>query len=124
VSTHHHGWTIILQEKPIGKVQVSLPAPPLFLKARADKRPRYVVLTGGTLVTFKIKPKQAFQHRARRISLFGAYVYSGLLASNEIRLQADRDALFPHVRSYADGLEVSWKSPCSVTRLIAECRWI
>jgi hypothetical protein len=69
-------------------------------------RLRYVVLTGGYLVTFKIKRKQAFNQRKKVFSLFGSYSYSGRLAHDELHEQADGDAFASHPRVYHDGLNV------------------
>jgi hypothetical protein len=66
---------------------------------------RYVVLTEGTLVTFKIKRKQAFHQRKKVYSLFGTYCYSGRLAHDELNEQADGDAFTSHARVYSDGLK-------------------
>lgn len=76
-------------------------------KAELMLRLRYVVLTGGMLITFKIKKKQAFHERKKRFSLFGSYVYSGMMAHDELHEQIDRDALVSHPRVYQDGLQVS-----------------
>lgn len=73
----------------------------------ADGRLRYVVLTGGSLVTFKIKKKQGFNQRKKVHSLFGSYCYSGRLAHDELHEQADGDAFGSHPRIYHDGLNVS-----------------
>jgi hypothetical protein len=70
-------------------------------------RLRYVVLTGGSLVTFKIKKKQGFNQRKKVYSLFGSYCYSGRLAHDELHEQADGDAFTSHPRLYLDGLTVS-----------------
>jgi len=70
-------------------------------------RLRYVVMTGGSLVTFKIKSKQGFNQRKKVYSLFGSYCYSGRLAHDETHEQADGDAFGSHPRIYHDGLEVS-----------------
>jgi len=39
-------------------------------------RARYIVLTGGSLVTFKVQTKQSFFPRQHHYPLFGAYVSS------------------------------------------------
>lgn len=68
---------------------------------------RYIVLSGGSLITFKIKSKQAFHQRKARYPLFGAYVYSGMLAVDELHATQDRDALSIQHRVYQDGLKAS-----------------
>jgi len=73
----------------------------------ANGRLRYVVLTGGSLVMFKIKKKQGFNQRKKVHSLFGSYCYSGRLAHDELHEQADGDAFGSHPRIYHDGLNVS-----------------
>jgi hypothetical protein len=75
--------------------------------SNADRRLRYVVLTSGSLVTFKIKKKQGFNQRKKVHSLFGSYCYSGRLAHDELHEQADGDAFGSHPRIYHDGLNVS-----------------
>lgn len=70
-------------------------------------RLRYVVLTGGSLVTFKVKRKQGFNQRKKAYSLFASYCYSGRLAQDELHEQADADAFGAHPRVYHDGLKVS-----------------
>jgi len=76
-------------------------------RSNVDGRLRYVVLTGGSLVTFKIKKKQGFNQRKKVHSLFGSYCYSGRLAHDELHEQADGDAFGSHPRIYHDGLNVS-----------------
>jgi hypothetical protein len=75
--------------------------------SNADSRLRYVVLTGGSMVMFKIKKKQGFNQRKKVHSLFGSYCYSGRLAHDELHEQADGDAFGSHPRIYHDGLNVS-----------------
>jgi hypothetical protein len=75
--------------------------------SNADSRLRYVVLTGGSLVMFKIKKKQGFNQRKKVHSLFGSFCYSGRLAHDELHEQADGDAFGSHPRIYHDGLNVS-----------------
>jgi hypothetical protein len=75
-----------------------------------DVRLRYVVLAGGMLITFKIKKNQAFHERKKRFSLFGSYVYSGMMAHDELYGQTERDALANHPRVYQDGMQVSPRS--------------
>lgn len=70
-------------------------------------RSRYVILSGGYLITFKIKKKQAFHERKKVFSLFGSYCYSGQMAHDELHDQADQDAFARHPRVYHDGLQVS-----------------
>jgi len=79
----------------------------LFMKKnRYDKyRLRYIVLAGGMVITFKIKKTQAFHQRKKRFSLFGAYVYSGMMAQDELHEAADQDALASHPKVYHDGLQ-------------------
>jgi hypothetical protein len=69
-------------------------------------RSRYVILSGGYLITFKIKKKQAFRERKKVFSLFGSYCYSGQMAHDELHEQADQDAFARHPRVYHDGLQV------------------
>ena len=69
-------------------------------------RSRYVILSGGYLITFKIKKKQAFHERKKVFSLFGSYCYSGQMAHDELHDQADQDAFARHPRVYHDGLQV------------------
>lgn len=75
-------------------------------QTNADIRLRYVVLTGGMLITFKIKKNQTFHQRKKRFSLFGSFVYSGMMAHDELHGQTDRDAMAGHHRVYQDGLQV------------------
>ncbi|OCF45974.1 hypothetical protein I317_00062 [Kwoniella heveanensis CBS 569] len=74
-------------------------------KERYDKfRLKYLVLTGGSLVSFKIKKKNAFHVRKKRYPLFGAYVYSGMLALDELPAMSSNDAFAYQTRVYQDGL--------------------
>ncbi|EIW73527.1 hypothetical protein TREMEDRAFT_25253, partial [Tremella mesenterica DSM 1558] len=68
-------------------------------------RHRYIVLSGGCIITFKIKSSQPFQHRKSRWPLFGAYVYSGMLAVDELHVAQDQDAFTTRHRVYQDGLQ-------------------
>ncbi|WRT67825.1 uncharacterized protein IL334_004799 [Kwoniella shivajii] len=82
-------------------------------KDKWDKfRSKYIVLTGGSLVSFKIKKKSAFHTRSKRYSLFGAYVYSGMLALDEMPSSTSgssttNDAFSSQARVYQDGLQSS-----------------
>jgi len=82
-----------------------------------------MVLTGGCLVSFKIKSRQVFHQRKNRYPLFGAYVcsimaynlgkltsaqvYSGMFARDELHEALREDALDSRTRVYQDGLQVS-----------------
>nr|XP_018262424.1 uncharacterized protein I303_05441 [Kwoniella dejecticola CBS 10117]OBR84582.1 hypothetical protein I303_05441 [Kwoniella dejecticola CBS 10117] len=81
----------------------------LFMrKDKWDKfRSKYIVLTGGTLVSFKIKKKNAFHTRKKRYPLFGAYVYSGMLALDELPSPNSNDIFTSQSRVYQDGLQSS-----------------
>ncbi|WVQ65819.1 uncharacterized protein L199_003997 [Kwoniella botswanensis] len=81
----------------------------LFMrKDKWDKfRSKYIVLSGGTLISFKIKKKNAFHTRKKRYPLFGAYVYSGMLALDEIPSTSSSDAFTSESRVYQDGLQSS-----------------
>ncbi|TYJ58455.1 hypothetical protein B9479_000662 [Cryptococcus floricola] len=71
-------------------------------------RSKYMVLTEGSLVSFKITGKNAFHKRKKTYPLFGAYVYSGLLAHEEIHEPSNRQAPFTsEYRVYQDGLQSS-----------------
>ncbi|KAK4686458.1 hypothetical protein P7C73_g3664, partial [Tremellales sp. Uapishka_1] len=78
----------------------------VFLRKGAwDKfRATLLVLTGGYLVTYKLK-KNSFHPRKQRYLLFGAYVYSGLLAQEEVHEAVDEDGFFTRPRVYQDGLQ-------------------
>jgi len=80
---------------------------------------RYIVLTGGCLVAFKMTGKRAFHLRKKSYPLFGSYVYSGLLARDELQEAVGQDIFDSQARVYQDGLQVS---PGSIT-LIPELRW-
>ncbi|WVF68945.1 hypothetical protein IAT40_003719 [Kwoniella sp. CBS 6097] len=74
-------------------------------KEKYDKfRLKYLVLTGGSLVSFKVKKKNAFHVRKKRYPLFGAYVYSGMLALDELPVMSSNDAFVSQTRVYQDGL--------------------
>ncbi|WVR06432.1 hypothetical protein IAU60_003463 [Kwoniella sp. DSM 27419] len=79
----------------------------LFMrKDRTDKfRSKYLVLTGGSLVSFKMKRKDAFHLRKKRYPLFGAYVYSGMLALEELPGSPSGDGLATEAKVYQDGLQ-------------------
>ena len=47
---------------------------PSLKKRYLNIRARYIVLTGGSLVTFKVKTKRSFYPRQHHYPLFGAYV--------------------------------------------------
>ena len=84
-------------------------------------RAQFIVLTGGCLVTFRVKRKEPFRARKHRYPLYGSYVslrrctrsrtyaqvYSGLLAQDELHEAIDEDALAHHARIYQDGLRTS-----------------
>ncbi|WVQ96460.1 hypothetical protein IAU59_003565 [Kwoniella sp. CBS 9459] len=74
-------------------------------KEKYDKfRLKYLVLTGGSLVSFKVKKKNAFHIRKKPYPLFGAYVYSGMLALDELPVMPTDDAFASQTRVYQDGL--------------------
>ncbi|WVW84624.1 hypothetical protein I302_106658 [Kwoniella bestiolae CBS 10118] len=81
----------------------------LFMrKDKWDKlRSKYIVLSGGTLILFKIKKKNAFHTRKKRYPLFGAYVYSGMLALDELPSTSSADVFTSESRVYQDGLQSS-----------------
>ncbi|KAL7420775.1 hypothetical protein Q5752_004727 [Cryptotrichosporon argae] len=68
-------------------------------------RAAYVVLAGGSLVTFSVHQNQPFHRRHSRFPLFGAYVYSGMLAQDELREAVHEAAFAPSARVYQDGLQ-------------------
>ncbi|KAK8858607.1 hypothetical protein IAR55_002836 [Kwoniella newhampshirensis] len=70
-------------------------------------RLKYFVLTQGYLVSFKIKRKDSFHPRKKRYPLFGAYVYSGMLAQDELHEASNSDAFSTQARVYQDGLQSS-----------------
>ncbi|WWD18499.1 hypothetical protein CI109_102951 [Kwoniella shandongensis] len=70
-------------------------------------RLKYFVLTQGCLVSFKIKRKDSFHPRKKRYPLFGAYVYSGMLAQDELHEASNSDAFSTQARVYQDGLQSS-----------------
>ncbi|WVQ73104.1 hypothetical protein IAR50_002668 [Cryptococcus sp. DSM 104548] len=71
-------------------------------------RSKYMVLTEGSLVSFKISGKNAFHKRKKTYPLFGAYVYSGLLAHEEIHEPSNRQGPSTmEYRVYQDGLQSS-----------------
>ncbi|WWC88719.1 uncharacterized protein L201_003632 [Kwoniella dendrophila CBS 6074] len=81
----------------------------LFMKKdKWDKfRSKYIVLTGGALISFKIQKKNAFHIRKKRYSLYGAYVYSGMLALDELPSTSSSDTFTSQSRVYQDGLQSS-----------------
>lgn len=97
-----HAGRIYMKKSPYEKYRY-VPSP-----FNANVRLRYVVLTGGSLVTFKIKKKLGFNQRKKVYSLFGSYCYSGRLAHDELHEQTDGDAFGSHPRMYHDGLNVSY----------------
>lgn len=112
VSTDHACGQDIPQEDSVRKVPVSSSVDTAH-PDESDRvvRLRYVVLAGGSLITFKIKKKQAFHERKKVFSLFGSYCYSGQLAQDELHEAAEQDAFASHPRVYHDGLQVG--VPCA-----------
>ncbi|ORY24284.1 Pleckstrin homology domain-domain-containing protein [Naematelia encephala] len=70
-------------------------------------RSRYIVLTGGCLVSFKVKSRDCFLPRKNNYPLFGAYVYSGMLAQDELHESVNEGGFQNTARVYQDGLQSS-----------------
>ncbi|KIR57141.1 spore wall assembly protein [Cryptococcus gattii Ru294] len=81
----------------------------LYMKqgSHSKFRLKYMALTQGTFVSFKVTGKASFHVRKKNYPLFGAYTYSGLLAHEEIHEPHNRDAFFSQYRVYQDGLQSS-----------------
>lgn len=67
----------------------------------------YLVLTGGSLVLFRVKGKIRLQSRKRVYPLFGAYIYSGILSLDELNDNTNEAFFDPKARIYSDGLQTT-----------------
>jgi hypothetical protein len=78
----------------------------VFIKRGQNQfRSQYVILTGGFLVQYSVK-QASFHQRQTRHSLWGAYVYSGLFAAEEVAAHVQEDAWSSEHRVYQDGMIV------------------
>jgi hypothetical protein len=91
-------------------------------KPSSPRRSNYVVITGGWLVTFRVKDKTCFHSRRKRYALFGAYAYSGMLAVDELHESVLSEGLSAQSRVYQDGLRSSdgMEDTTFVVRLVAK----
>lgn len=67
----------------------------------------YCVLTGGSLVLFRVKGSVSLQTRRRVYPLFGAYVFSGRLALEQLDANNNETLFNPKARIYSDGLQTT-----------------
>lgn len=67
----------------------------------------YLCLTGGSLISFRVKGKVGVHARKRVYPLFGAYVYCGILALDELNDNNNEAFFDPKARIYSDGLQTS-----------------
>lgn len=73
----------------------------------ADTRSLYLVIIHGSLVAFSSDGRVGMQPRRAVWPLFGSFVYSGMLASDELDSNPNETAWDPHHRVYQDGLQSS-----------------
>ncbi|KAL1412835.1 hypothetical protein Q8F55_000584 [Vanrija albida] len=81
----------------------------IFIKQSAYKKFKsfFVCLTSGCLVLFRMHGSAGLRPRQMVYPLFGAYVYSGLLAHDELTDAVHEAAFNPSARIYGDGLQTT-----------------